>query len=103
MDADPIDVAAADALQALRQRAAPALRTRLLESADGGDRGSRRRVGLLVVVELDHLDGREVSDRLRREPLHQHGAEREVGGDDDIGLVALVVQEPLDLEEVLLR
>ena len=45
------------------------------------DRGARRRVDLLVVVELDDLGGVEVRRRELGEAHHQHRADREVGHD----------------------
>ena len=51
--------------------------------ADGGvPGGARRRVDLVGVVQLDHLDGLEPAGRARRERHGQHRAEREVRGDE---------------------
>src|SRR6185503_1495150 len=65
--ADPLDVAPAHPLERLGERATPGPVPLLLDPADRGDRGPRGSVRLLVVVELDDLDGRQVADRLSRE------------------------------------
>src|SRR6266540_922925 len=103
MDADPLDVAPAHPLERLGERAAPRPVPLLLDPPDRGDRGPRGSVRLLVVVELDDLDGRQVADRLCGEALHQHGAEREVRRDDHVRFVTLVREELVDLLEVLER
>src|SRR5690606_36942356 len=46
--------------------------------------GAGRRVHLLRVVRLDDLDGLEERRRLLREVHHQHRADAEVGGDEDV-------------------
>ena len=48
-------------------------------------RGARRRVDLLVVVELDHLGGLEPRRRELGEAHHEHRADGEVGGDHRVG------------------
>ena len=51
--------------------------------ADGGvPRGAGGGVDLVRVVQLDHLDRLEPAGGPRRERHGQHGAEREVGGDE---------------------
>ena len=50
----------------------------------GQHRGARRRVDLLVVVQLDDLAALEVGRGELREPHHQHRADREVRRDDGI-------------------
>ena len=49
-------------------------------------RGARRRVDLLVVVELDHLGGLEARRGELGEAHHEHRADGEVGGDHGVGL-----------------
>ena len=81
----PVDVGAS-ALPRRAPRERPAARTRLprrRHPARGGHRGSRGRVRLVRVVELDDLDVRQVPDRLLGEPHQQHRADREVRGDED--------------------
>ena len=64
----------------------------------GGDQlrrttgGAGGRVGLVGVVQLDDLDRLVEPGRLGGEPHHQHGADREVRGDQDAG--ALALREP---------
>src|SRR5215211_3192947 len=101
--ADPLDVAPAHPLERFGERAPPRAVPLVLDPADRGDRGPRWRVRLLVVVELDDLDGRQVADRLCGEALHQHGAEREVRGHDDVRFVSLVREQLVDLPQVLER
>ena len=45
--------------------------------------------GLSVVMELDDLGVGQVPDRLFGEPLHQHGADREVGSDEHADVALL--------------
>ncbi len=54
--------------------------------------GAGGRVGLVGVVQLDDLHRLVELRRLGREPHHQHGADREVGGHQHAG--ALAVREP---------
>ena len=61
------------------------LRRRRGHPLGGGDGRARRGVGLAVVVELDDLGGVEVGRRRLGEAHHQHGRQREVGGDDAVG------------------
>ena len=51
----------------------------------GARRGAARRVELAVVVELDDLRPGHVPRRLGGELHHQHGADREVRRDEDVG------------------
>ena len=90
VDADAVDVAAACAAHALV--AGLAVRRRAAcrrHPPRGRHRRSRRRVGLVLVVELDDLGVGQVPDRLFGEALHQHGADREVRGDEHADVALL--------------
>ena len=63
----------------------PTRPTRRPSASRGQHRGARRRVDLLVVVQLDDLGGLEVRRRELGEPHHQHGTDREVRRDHRVG------------------
>ena len=59
--------------------------SRLGDQLGGTRRGARRRIGLLRVVQFDHLSGLKVRRRLLREVHRQHRADREVRSDQHSG------------------
>ena len=59
--------------------------SRLGDQFSGAYRGARRRVGLVGMVQFDHLDRLEESGRFRGESHRQHRTDREVRGDQHRG------------------
>ena len=90
VDADALDVAAACAAHPLDAGLVVGARaTCRRHPPRGGHGGSRRRVRLVLVMELDDLGIGQVPDRLFGEALHQHGADREVGSDEHADVALL--------------
>ena len=101
MHPDALQVTAAAALERLPVGAAVPVGAFPGDAPGRGERGPRRSVGLLVVVELDDLGGRKVPGRLRRESLGQDRTDGEVRRHDDVRVAPLLLQQLPDLLEVL--
>src|SRR3954452_11385955 len=80
VDATPVYVGTTGSrVGADRVRRGPLPRPCRVDRTSGGQRRAARRVGLSVMVELDHLGGIEESRGRRREPQKQRPREPEVG------------------------